>query len=102
MSAHTHVHDLAAVAACAEENPAAPLHLHALLQKHLLIRRYNSILHCPRNTRTGRGACGWILTVIKNHARLQFCCWIQRLPGNKIEKLSVSLLKINFKVGPRG
>src|ERR1043166_82111 len=43
VAAHAHIHNLAAIAAGAKENAAAPLHLHALLHQRLLVRRDNEI-----------------------------------------------------------
>src|SRR5689334_7939407 len=102
VTAYPDVHDTVAIAASAEENPAAPLHLQSLFHQHLFVRGNNSVLHRPRGTWTSGGTSGRIFTVVKNHARLQRSFRVQGLTRDKIKKPGFTFFKVHLHVAPGG
>src|SRR5258708_39278073 len=71
MAPNADVYNLVTLAAGADKNLTAALHLHALLHQHLLSSRNHAMKHRPSGARSRSRAGGRVLSVVKDHARLQ-------------------------------
>src|SRR5258708_36853370 len=78
----------------ANENAAGTVHFEALLDQNLLLAGSNAVRDHPGGAASGGGACGRVVSIVKDHTGMEAGFRIDGLAAHKVKEFSAATRKI--------
>src|SRR5581483_2201355 len=94
ISTDAHIDHSVTLPGCAHKNPARSFHFNSLLDQNSFVALGYTICYhpcaCASRRRPG---CG-VFAVVKHHASMESCGFIERFPRNEIKKFSAGTIQV--------